>query len=199
MLKIYIATLLLVISGQFAYAEGIVNQNPQANDNADLDIKDQFTDEDGNIVDPYKIPSLKTTINNWKLLIGNINERKVCYAVSKPFAKVGNHKDMRDAYLMVIYWNKLRQSINISMGFTFKPGSKAKISVDGRQFAANTKDNIATPGRENIDSEIVKSMLYSKKVMVKGDSKIGTYAVDAYVTDDFQDVYAKLVELCDFV
>jgi len=172
----------------------LMNEN-----NTDDDIKDYFTDEDGNILEPYKIPSLKATIKNWKILVGNLDGRKICYAFSKPFAKVGNHKEARDAYLMVIYWNKKRQDINISMGFNFKMGSIAQISVDGRQFTANTKDNIATPGRQNLDSEIVKSMIYAKKVLIKGDSKIGTYAVDAYSCEEFQDVYAKLIELCDFI
>lgn len=201
--KLIILTLLLSFSGN-VLANTLDNKQKiedlqDTTDESDEDLKDRFTDEDGNILDPYKIPSLKAKINEWKILVGNIDGKKVCYAITRPFAKIGNHKDIRDSYLMVIYWNKARQDINISMGFNFRPGSKIKISVDGKQFIANPNGSIAMPSRTAIDTEIVKSMLYAKKIMIKGDAKIGTYAVDAYNTQDFQDVYAKLVDLCDFM
>ncbi|WP_146820218.1 hypothetical protein [Candidatus Deianiraea vastatrix] len=204
MRKLLIISILLLYSN-ISNAVNNAAQNKQKDEilnndkSLDEDIKDYFTDEDGNILEPAKIPLLKATMKNWKVLVGNVDGRKICYAFSKPFAKVGNHKDSRDAYLMVIYFNKKRQDVNISMGFSFKTGSIVQISVDGKQFSANTKESIAIPNHQGIDSEIVKSMIYAKRVLVKGDSRIGTYGVDAYSCDNFQDVYAKLIELCDFM
>lgn len=167
-------------------------------DLSDGDLKNMFTDSDGNVVDSGKIPSLKAIIGNWNVLTGDLDGKKVCYAVSRPFAKVGNHKESRDAYFMVIYWNRKRQGINISLGFSFKGSSKINISVDGKQFSANPYGALAIPS-EGVDSDIIKNMLYGKKVLVKGDSRIFTYAVDAYSIENFKQVYAKLVEICDYM
>lgn len=169
------------------------------NSELDDEIRNYFTDEDGNILELSKIPSLKAKIGEWNILVGNVDGRKACYAVSKAFAKVGNHKENRNEYFMVIYFNKKNQKINISTGYNFKQGSMVAISIDGVQFIANTYGDISMPDRGDTDIDIVRHMLHGKKVLVKGDSRIGTYSVDAYSIDEFQEVYSKLVELCDFM
>ncbi len=188
------------ISGLEATSEIIGKANPLADEEIsdDNSIKDMFTDSEGNVLESSKIPSLKQTIGRWNILTGDLDGRKICYAVARPFAKVGNHKDARDAYLMVIYWNRQKQGINISMGFNFKTSSQIGISIDGKQFSSNPSGDRTIPS-VGVDSEIVKTMLYGKKLLVKGDSRIFTYAVDAYNIEEFQKVYAKLIELCDYM
>lgn len=84
------------------------------------------------------------------------------------------------------------------MGFNFKLNSNVNISVDGRQFASSTNGNLVIPNPETTSS-IVKSMLYSQKLLIKGDSRINTYAVDSYNIGDFQEIYYKLAKNCNMM
>ena len=194
-MKIFFLILIFLLNTPYSYAVDKKNQDQEESE----DVKDYFTDSNGNILEPNAIPSLKTKIDKWDLLTGFLDGRKVCYAVTRPFAKVGNHKDARDAYLMVAYYNKKRQDINISSGYTYKTGSKITISVDGSQYSGKTYENIAMSPSRDVDLEIIRHMLHGKRLMVKADSKIGTYSVDAYSLEKFEEVYAKLVELCDYL
>jgi hypothetical protein len=167
-------------------------------DATDSSIKDMFTDSYGNPLETEKIPSLKEKIGRWSILTSTIDGKKACYAISKPFAKVGNHKEVREAYLMVIYWNRKKQDINISLGFTIKASTKPTISVDGKQFTAHTNGSIAIPA-EGVDADMIKNMLYANKLLIKAESRVFTYVVDAYNLEDFKTIYGKLVELCDYM
>ena len=166
-----------------------------AKENTNEKIKDFFTDNDGNVLDSEEIPFLKAQIGEWKILTAKKDKRKICYAISYPFIKIGNHKEDRDSYLMIVYMNRSKQLLNISTGYPTKRGSKMHISVDGTQYQTSvTNENIIIPHNSQI---IVKKMLYGKKILIKASAIIGTYSVDAYDLADFKNVYLKLAELCD--
>lgn len=156
-----------------------------------------FMDADGNSIETSNAPALKSKINEWELLTGSLENKDVCYAISRPFAKIGNHKDARDAYLMIIYFSSKRQEINIATGYTIKESS-VNISIDGIQYSANSFGEIAIP-YQDVSQNIIRNMFSAKRAMIKAESSIGTYSVDAYSISDFRNVYTKLAELCDFM
>ena len=141
-------------------------------------------------------PHLEDTIGKWYVLKEiDKNGKKKCYTVSYPDSSVGNHKSQRKPYIMVVIKGR-KVFVFIATGYEFAQSSKLFSSIDGMQFAFDTKDYIASFGSIESDFEFVKMMNFGSKVIIYARSSVGTYSVDIYSLQDFVSAYKKIVAMC---
>ena len=158
------------------------------------DLDQQFAEEMDD--DVKNIPSLEGTFQGWKVLTTKKNNKQVCYTVSFPFNKIGNHKSNREPYIMISYIGFKKQEVSISTGYEYRRNSKINVSVDGIQYALYARKYLAWSENEYADMKLIRTMLRGTKLMARAESIIGTYSVDMYSLDGFSEAYTKMLRLC---
>lgn len=139
---------------------------------------------------------LRAAYKDWKVLTTVLDNHKLCYTLSYPFERIGNHKDNRDPYVMVTYVSPKRQEISVITGYVYRKNSKVYLSIDGNQFVVYARGGIAWAIDSETDKKIIDAMKKGFKLMTRGESIIGTYSVDTYSLEGFPQAYTQTEKLC---
>ncbi len=142
-------------------------------------------------------PSLEGVIKGWNIMKVYRAGRKICYLVTYPYDSVGNHKEARDAYLIVAHMSNMRQELSIHAGYEYRKGGPVNISIDGDQFVLIGEGYSAKPKNIEDEIKIINKVLNAEyRILVRSDSSIGTYAVDTYLLDGFHQAYIEMIKIC---
>ncbi len=165
---------------------------------ADEEVK-QSVVNDSNISTSSSFGSmLKGKFGQWKVMVANdVDAGKVCYIYSKPIDFAGNHKDDRDARMVVSIFNKSFKEVSISSGGVYRMNSKISVSIDGSQVSFIAENpNVAWVEKYGSDDMVISKLLKGFKVLVFSEFNTGTYAVDTYSLEGMRDAYNSMVNLC---
>lgn len=132
----------------------------------------------------------------WAVFTLNQGGNKTCYIASAPIQKEGNYNKRGDAYVLVTHRSATTDEVSISAGYPFKEGSKAKVTVDGKNFEFFTKDELAWAYDEAQDADTVKAMKKGNKLSVRASSKKDSYSVDTYSLSGISAAYNQMKSLC---
>ncbi|MEN9782495.1 MAG: hypothetical protein RL208_645 [Pseudomonadota bacterium] len=140
----------------------------------------------------------KGKFGQWKVMVANdVDGGRVCYIYSKPIDFSGNHKEDRDARMVISIFNRSIKEVSISSGGVYRMNSKISVSIDGSQvsFVAESA-NVAWVEKYGSDDVVIGKLLKGFKVLVFSEFNTGTYAVDTYSLEGMRDAYNSMVNLC---
>jgi hypothetical protein len=144
------------------------------------------------------LPSLENIFGKWKVLTVEIEDKKVCYCMSRPVDSTGNHSPYdRSSYLIVSKFSKSKKEVSVSSGYNYRKNSTISVSIDGYQVKFQAEEGDVAWVNDRNDLEVIQKMLNGFKVMVFGESLLGTYTIDTYSLEGFKLAYEKVNELCE--
>ncbi len=151
-------------------------------------------------------PQAAGTFGAWTAYHYASKKGPVCYIVGRPQKSEAfrNGKKLakvnRDpAFFLVTNRpaDKVRQEVNTIIGYTFKPNTPAKLTIDGTTtFTLFTVRDGAWSEGPATDRRIVAAMKRGKTMTVTGFSRRGTKTVDTYSLKGVTAALKKIDELC---
>jgi invasion associated locus B (IalB) protein len=121
------------------------------------------------------------TFDAWSAKTSGAGKSLTCYMVSLP--QKADLVDRRDDIYILVYHRpeeKDENVVQVDIGYAFKPGSEAVLSVDGKSWKLFTKEGSAWALTPEDDKAIVAAMRKGTKLTVKGTSSRGNETTDQY-------------------
>jgi hypothetical protein len=129
--------------------------------------------------------------------IDELGGDKKCYIASFSKKSIGNYKKERKPYIMIARFNyKDAEEVSIFADYDYKLRSNIYVGIDNKQFRMFTKGKMAWTKNSSEDKTIIKELLLSKEIKVRGETITGEYTVDTYSTRGLARAYKKMKELC---
>ena len=130
-------------------------------------------------------PKLKSlgVFKDWAAYTYKSPKGKVCYIVSKPMDSTPKKINRDPAYFLVTHRpaDKVRNEVNTIIGYPFKPGSTATVTIDNATtFKFFTSGDGAWAGTRENDNKVVRTMKAGASMVIKGRSARGTLTTDKY-------------------
>lgn len=145
---------------------------------------------------------------DWEAAYFTDQGNKVCYMALAP-ASTSSTKPVKgrdpNVLLFITHWpaDNEKDAVTISTGYSYKPGSKAVVSVSGRSYEMSTggPDTGADPDMAWMDDNaqeesLVADLRRAEKLTVKGTSKRGTVITDTYILSGSSEAYAAISKAC---
>lgn len=111
------------------------------------------------------------------------NGKDVCFVSSKPVDSKPTGVKRGDIFFLVSYFQdgSVKDQVQILIGYPFKTGSTAHITIDGsKKFELFTDGENAWARKAETDSDIVAAMKRGSKAVVTGTSQRGTDTTDTF-------------------
>ena len=129
------------------------------------------------------------------------NGELICYMVSVPKSSKASRKGVRrgDIYITVTHRPKakVRDQVNIVVGYPFKEGSEARAVIDGKtRFRLFTQGDGAWLYTQKDDTAMVKAMRRGSTLVVTGTSHRGTRTTDRYSLAGFTAAHNAISKAC---
>jgi len=123
---------------------------------------------------------------------------KVCFAVSQPKAMNPKTAKRGSVYFYISSWpaDKAANEVSVKMGYPFKPGATATLTLGTEKFDLFTKDEGAFVEKPDMESKLVDAMKHGGKMKIEGKSAKGTATSDDYSLDGFAEALDRMVKEC---
>jgi hypothetical protein len=124
---------------------------------------------------------------------------KACYMVGKPVETAPKNVRRGDIWLLVTHRpaGKIKNEVQVIVGYTFKNGSAATITIDGKKFTLFTEKDAAWADSAKDDNKLVAAMRKGNNLIVRGVSSRGTKTTDRYNLSGFSAAHAAIGKACD--
>ena len=143
-------------------------------------------------------PKFIEEFNDWSAYTYKAGGGKVCYVVSQP--KDSEPKNVRrDKVFFLVQHrpkDKVRSEISTIIGYKFKSGSMAKVTIDGNASTLFTNGDGAWAESGSTDRKIVAAMKAGKSMVVTGLSSRGTKTTDRYSLSGITAAMKKIDNIC---
>ncbi|MGI9464912.1 MAG: invasion associated locus B family protein [Aestuariivirgaceae bacterium] len=143
-------------------------------------------------------PKLIGEFNDWAAYTFSGKKGAVCYIVSQPKETSPKNVKRDPIHFLVTHRpsEKVRGEVNTIIGYPFKKGSTAKLTIDGSGFTLFTSGDGAWADTSNNDQRIVSAMKAGSKMVVEGVSWRGTKTVDRYSLSGVTAALDKIAGSC---
>ncbi len=123
---------------------------------------------------------------------------KQCYIVAHPENVESDQQTRQRPYIMITRFQRERkEEVSVFGGYEFKLNSKIFFMIDDEyQYRFPTKGDMAWAKNKMEDVEVIQRMLNAKKIKIRSDSAIGSFAIDEYSTKGIAKAYARMREIC---
>lgn len=137
------------------------------------------------------------TFKDWNAFAFEEKGQKVCYISSQP-KKTEPKAKRGDIYALVTHRpsEKTLDVVSIIVGYPFKKGSEAEVSVDGKEFKLFTDGETAWARDAESDRAVTAALRNGKQMVVKGVSGRGTKTTDTYSLAGVGQAYDAINEAC---
>lgn len=107
---------------------------------------------------------------------------KVCYMVSKPIKAQGKYTSRGEIFALITHRPSegTKDVFSYITGYTYKQGSDATATVDGKRYVLFTQDDTAWTPDAKADLKLARAIQQGTKMVVKGTSVRGTLTTDTY-------------------
>lgn len=143
-------------------------------------------------------PKFIEEFNDWSAYSYKAGGGQVCYVVSQP--KDSEPKNVRrDKVFFLVQHrpkDKVRSEVSTIIGYKFKSGSQAKVTIDGNELTLFTNGDGAWAESGSVDRKIVASMKAGKSMVVTGTSSRGTLTTDRYSLSGITAAMNKIDSIC---
>lgn len=119
---------------------------------------------------------------DWAAYVFTEDGNKVCYMASQPRKKEGNYSRRGDVFALITH-RPAENSKNVFSyitGYSYKAGSDATATIDGKDFALFTQDDTAWAPDAATDDKITAALRKGSSLIVKGTSSRGTLTTDTF-------------------
>ena len=140
------------------------------------------------------------TFGNWTAYSYTDEMGRICYIASQPTKSAGKYAKRDDVFLMVTHRpsEKAFDVVNTVAGYTYRPGSKASLSIDGKKAVLlTTHEDTAWAKDAATDTKLVEQMKDGSQGVLKGTSKRGTATTDTFSFKGFSKAYQAMSEACN--
>lgn len=144
-------------------------------------------------------PESLGVFNKWVAYSYKNGKGPVCYVVSQPVDSNPKGLNRDPAFFLITHrpGDGVRNEANTIIGYPFKGGSTASISVDGAStFQFFTSGDGAWAGSKDVDAKVVNAMKAGSKLVVTGRSARGTKTTDQYSLSGVSAALKKINEAC---
>ncbi|MBF5093336.1 hypothetical protein F1643_01470 [Azospirillum sp. INR13] len=137
------------------------------------------------------------TFKDWNAFAFEEKGQKVCYISSQP-KKTEPKAKRGDIYALVTHRpsEKTLDVVSIIVGYPFKKGSEAEVSVDGKEFKLFTDGETAWARDAESDRAVTAALRDGRQMVVKGLSSRGTRTTDTYSLAGVGQAYDAINEAC---
>jgi invasion protein IalB len=141
--------------------------------------------------------TLLQKFKDWSAFSAAGNPR-VCFAVAQP--KDTNPKKIKrgPVYFYISRWpaDGVTGEISVKMGYPFKDGATAKLTVGTQKFDLFTKDEGAFVEKPETEKSLVEALKKGSTMKIEGTSTRGTATSDVYSLDGLGDALARIAKEC---
>ena len=127
-------------------------------------------------------PKLVSTFSDWASYMHEAANAKTCFAVSQPKSQEPKGANRDAAFFYISTWPNegVRTEISIKIGYPFKKGSEATVTVGGAAFKLFTQNDRAFVGDAAQELKLLEAMKKAPTMQVQGTSERGTATTDNY-------------------
>lgn len=124
---------------------------------------------------------------------------KVCYMVSKPVKAEGNYTNRGEIFALITHRpsENTKDVFSYITGYTYKSGSDATVTIDGKKYVLFTQDDTAWAPDADADSRLADAIRAGSRMVVKGTSSRGTLTTDTYSLKGSSSAYDAISKECN--
>ncbi len=145
----------------------------------------------------------------WEAAYFMANGAKVCYMATPP-ASTESTKPVKgrdtNVLFFITHWSSEEDSnaVTISTGYEYKPGTKAVVSINGKEYSLAVGGGDTGAGADMAwmednaqEAALVADIKSGSTLTVTGTSKRGTVITDTYSLKGSSDAYAAIGKACN--
>jgi hypothetical protein len=123
---------------------------------------------------------------------------KVCFAVAQPKAMSPKAAKRGPVYFYISRWpaDNVAAEVSVKMGYPFKPGATATLTLGPDKYDLFTKDEGAFVEKPDMETKLVEAMKKGGKLKIEGKSAKGTATSDEYSLDGLAEALDRLAKDC---
>lgn len=135
---------------------------------------------------------------DWTSYVLMEGSSKVCYMVSKPIKAEGNYSRRGEIFALITHRpsENTKDVFSYITGYTYKTGSDATVTIDGKEYILFTQDDTAWAPDAAADARLAAAIQKGSKMVVRGTSTRGTLTTDTYSLKGSGDAYASITKEC---
>jgi hypothetical protein len=149
----------------------------------------------------YAFPQTTKLINkfdDWTLYAHQSSQSKICFASGSPKTSVpaGARRDAIVFYISAWPNQDVRSEVSVKIGYPFRKGSDATVTVGTATFKLFTKDDRAFVADPAEETKLIEAMKKGSSMVVQGVSERGTATTDTYSLSGFTQALQALRAGC---
>ena len=137
-------------------------------------------------------PKSLGTFGKWTAYILKADKGSECYIASKPIKTQPTNVNRDPVHFLVTH----KSMVNTIIGYNFKKGSTAGLSVDSAKFTMITDGDGAWLDTSTKDRQAVVAMKKGNSMVIRGTSWRGTKTVDTYSLDGVTAAFKAITTAC---
>ncbi len=143
-------------------------------------------------------PRLLSKYGDWSAYMFVENGNRVCYMISEPKADEGDYSRRGKIYALIT--NRpaegTKDVFSYITGYSYKTGSDATITIDGKAYSLFTQDDTAWAPDAEADRELARAIREGSKMVVEGVSSRGTSTKDTFSLNGSSKAYERINDEC---
>lgn len=132
------------------------------------------------------------TFGKWTAYVLKGAKGSECHIASKPMTTSPKNVKRDPVHFLITH----RSMVNTIIGYNFKKGSTAGLTIDSTKFEMITDKDGAWLDTSEKDRQAVVAMKKGNKMIVRGTSRRGTETVDIYSLDGVTAALKKISGTC---
>lgn len=123
---------------------------------------------------------------------------KVCYMVSKPTKAEGKYTNRGEIFALITHRpaENTKDVFSYITGYTYKQGSDATVTIDGKRYVLFTQDDTAWAPDAQADAKLARAIQQGSSMVVRGTSTRGTKTTDNYSLKGSGSAYKAISKEC---
>tara|TARA_B100001989_G_C24492731_1_gene440493 strand:+ start:442 stop:963 length:522 start_codon:yes stop_codon:yes gene_type:complete len=136
--------------------------------------------------------------HDWTAYVLSERGQKVCYMVSVPIKAQGKYTKRDDIFALITHRpaQSTKDVFSYITGYTYKPGSDASVTIDGKKYTLFTQGDTAWTPDAEADATLAVAIQKGSNMIVKGTSKRGTLTTDTFSLKGSGDAYKAISKEC---
>jgi hypothetical protein len=137
---------------------------------------------------------------DWGAYTASPGGKKVCFALGKPNTSTtnpaGRPRDPAFLFVSTRPSEKVKEEVSVIIGYPFKAGSEAAVTVGSANFALYTQNDGAWIKNAAEEARMVDVMKKGADAVVKGESGRGTKTTDTFSLKGLEQALTRIGQEC---
>jgi uracil-DNA glycosylase len=122
------------------------------------------------------------TFSDWSSYMAEEPKGKICFAASQPKSQEPKNLNREPPFFYISAWPRegVKSEVSIKIGYPFKKGSEATVTVGSTAFKLFTQNDRAFVGDAAQEQKLIEAMKKGSTMQVQGTSERGTMVTDTF-------------------